>query len=105
MLHQLGEKLSLDFTIWTNFKPWLSAAGFGQIQAVDIVVPIGPWAGRIGHASMVCFRRMLMSYKSGLLGLGIVKTEEEFERAVELRMNEIEHGQESIVYTVYVAKR
>jgi SAM-dependent methyltransferase len=103
-LMELGTKLNLDFTVWSEFEPLLADAGFLDVQHAHVLLPMGPWAGEVGVTAQTCCMNMLQAYRSGMIGLGIVKNDGEFDKAIKLRNKEVSGGQESLVWSVYVAR-
>jgi hypothetical protein len=90
---------------YSAFVPWFTEAGFVNAQQLDVLQPIGPWAGKLGMVGFDMYKRILTHLKTRFLTSGTIPSPQEAEEAFQGRLEEITRGQEAIVWNVYIARK
>jgi ubiquinone/menaquinone biosynthesis C-methylase UbiE len=101
---ELLSKINLDYYLWKRMGKMLKTAGYQRVQTLDVSMPIGPWVGPFGVMTQDMYFRSLELYRPGMVGLGVVKSESEFDKAVKKHVKEIVQGKVIMVLTAYVAQ-
>jgi ubiquinone/menaquinone biosynthesis C-methylase UbiE len=90
---------------YSAFVPWLTEAGFVNAQQIDVLQPMGPWAGKLGMLGFDIYRRILTELKVRFINAGIIATQQEADEAFQKRMDEITTGQETVIWNAHLAQR
>jgi hypothetical protein len=101
---RLRATMNMDPTVYGDFGPWLEQAGFTTVQHVQVLHPMGPWAGNLGKITQNLYKGVLQGMKVRLVSSGLADLQETDEALV-ARMQEIDSGQESIVWNVYIGRK
>jgi hypothetical protein len=103
-VYQFRTVMGMDVA-YRDFSPLLEQAGFTTIQKADILLPLGPWAGKLGVIAADLYKRIFAELKVCFLSSGVIPSVEEAEEAFQGRIAEVASGQEALVWNVYTAKR